>query len=129
MTGFKSFLDSHYTKTKYNSVTRNKIFQHLHLRDHTSISRRRQQQGRQEDLYISNGIYYQYSKCCSSCTFESEASSRVPSLWMSGCWMFTSMPCSNRLDLQETQNIVRIQFTSQYKVSDRITECEVSLKV
>ncbi|TNN44109.1 hypothetical protein EYF80_045696 [Liparis tanakae] len=35
------------------------------------------------------------------------ASSKVPSLWMTGCWILTSMPWSSRLDLHMTQSVVR----------------------
>lgn len=37
-----------------------------------------------------------------SCTFESVARSKVPSLCITGCWILTSIPCSRRLDLHRT---------------------------
>lgn len=41
----------------------------------------------------------EYTNDYYSSTFESAARSKVPSLWMTGCWILTSIPWSRRFDL------------------------------
>lgn len=55
---------------------------------------------------ILSRLIHSFTLNCFS-TLESVVSSNVPSLWMSGCWMFTSIPWSRRLDLQTTQGSVK----------------------
>lgn len=55
-------------------------------------------------------------------TLESAASSRVPSVWMTGCWILTSIPWSSRLDLHNTKTHL-ILVHSSWKTSDLMFVC------
>lgn len=52
------------------------------------------------------------------CTFESVASTKVPSLWITGCWMLTSIPWSSKLDLHAVQRTIKTTLQNRWKLKE-----------